>query len=326
MTFGKWPEEIHDSPDQQKRLQSAKGPAVTPISVNSETQTGVFGGSGNKPYQVGLNECTCGDFVRRKRPCKHIYRLAMELGLLASTFTVSANPRMNISLAEAVGEIENYSDETQQFLINLFGMVSVKDSPNLVWIEVDTDHKYITSSSIYAKDFKPINADCVFTSPFFELVRVLPAEIVPSLRKRDMEAILDRLDIHPEHKMLKAELVRWCLSNVPDLETYLPERYFVSYSPCFKKAIHKCIKYLRRKFEWDSFYIEDSDGMKKVIYPHGAKFQDVEIHFGFSDAGKPGAYTTGNADICYFPEDEITQLLTQYGHNRCQNGFKAVAE
>jgi len=33
-------------------------------------------------YTVTLNSCTCPDYNKRKRPCKHMYRLAMAIGLI----------------------------------------------------------------------------------------------------------------------------------------------------------------------------------------------------------------------------------------------------
>lgn len=81
MQFGKWPANIHDLPDQKKRAESARKSGMTPISIDAGAASAVFAGSGKSPYETTLDSCTCSDFVRRKLPCKHIYRLAAELGL-----------------------------------------------------------------------------------------------------------------------------------------------------------------------------------------------------------------------------------------------------
>lgn len=39
-------------------------------------------GSGDEIYSVSLNSCTCEDFYHRHVPCKHMFRLGIELGLL----------------------------------------------------------------------------------------------------------------------------------------------------------------------------------------------------------------------------------------------------
>ena len=54
--------------------------------VDFAAQTGTI-----KNYVVTLESCTCPDFQRRQRPCKHMYRLAMELGIFtADTEKVTA--------------------------------------------------------------------------------------------------------------------------------------------------------------------------------------------------------------------------------------------
>lgn len=80
MGFEKW-NDVHNLPDQKKRIASAKTSACTPLSVSQTDAVGSFSGS-HGTYETTLESCTCVDFVRRKLPCKHIYRLAIELGLL----------------------------------------------------------------------------------------------------------------------------------------------------------------------------------------------------------------------------------------------------
>ena len=74
--FGPWTEHPADA-DEEKRLASAQQSKTSPLSVDKEHETGVFYGSGKEPYQTSLASCTCNDFVKRKKPCKHIFRLAV---------------------------------------------------------------------------------------------------------------------------------------------------------------------------------------------------------------------------------------------------------
>lgn len=78
MTFGNWPEDIHISENQKKRMTSAASAALTPIEVDRENGTATFSGH-HGIYQTTLNSCPCGDFRSRHLPCKHIYRLAHEM-------------------------------------------------------------------------------------------------------------------------------------------------------------------------------------------------------------------------------------------------------
>lgn len=52
------------------------------VALDKEGQLIVIQGSAAEPYQATLQECTCADFAIRQAPCKHMYCLAMELGLL----------------------------------------------------------------------------------------------------------------------------------------------------------------------------------------------------------------------------------------------------
>lgn len=67
-------EALHEGYDQLQRQQKALDLKMS--SVNRDKQTGTI-----KDYAVSLNSCTCVDFRKRHKPCKHIYRLAFELGL-----------------------------------------------------------------------------------------------------------------------------------------------------------------------------------------------------------------------------------------------------
>ncbi len=71
--------DIDSHPDQIKRIEKAKGAKMAPLSIDREKQTALFSGSGKKPYETTLDSCTCRDYFVRRLPCKHIYRLRMEL-------------------------------------------------------------------------------------------------------------------------------------------------------------------------------------------------------------------------------------------------------
>ena len=65
--------------EQIKRQKSAMNEKSAPSSVNYEARSGIFVGSGKKPYETTENTCTCRDYFTRRLPCKHIYRLRYEL-------------------------------------------------------------------------------------------------------------------------------------------------------------------------------------------------------------------------------------------------------
>ena len=83
MTFSDlWPQELHGSLPQLKSRLAANKIKSSHITMNQD-ETCEVSGSGSTPYHVTLYSCTCQDFVINKQmkfPCKHIYRLASELG------------------------------------------------------------------------------------------------------------------------------------------------------------------------------------------------------------------------------------------------------
>lgn len=72
-------EDIDSHPEQLKRMEKAKGAKMAPVSIDYMEQTAIFSGSGKRPYETTVASCTCRDYFVRRLPCKHIYRLRMEL-------------------------------------------------------------------------------------------------------------------------------------------------------------------------------------------------------------------------------------------------------
>jgi hypothetical protein len=96
MKLGNWSEDIHKDVEQVKRIDSAMGISPADVTVDTKNETAVIVGS--FPYEVSLVHCTCEDFSRRNLPCKHIYRLASELGYLTGL------PQPNRKAAKAFKE------------------------------------------------------------------------------------------------------------------------------------------------------------------------------------------------------------------------------
>lgn len=66
----------------ENRLSSALKKDLTPLRLDKETAAAIFGGSGGNLYETSLDSCSCPDFAIQgfAQPCKHMIRLAMELG------------------------------------------------------------------------------------------------------------------------------------------------------------------------------------------------------------------------------------------------------
>ena len=75
----KW-DPCSSSEHQQRRMMRANTSDITIKEIDKENRFGIF--VGERTYRTTLESCTCPDFKERKLPCKHMYRLASELGLI----------------------------------------------------------------------------------------------------------------------------------------------------------------------------------------------------------------------------------------------------
>lgn len=79
-TFGKWDASDHLNRDQISRQLRALDNQYIPIFLDRLEEKARFKGNSSPEYETTLNNCTCVDFSKRWLPCKHMYRLAIELG------------------------------------------------------------------------------------------------------------------------------------------------------------------------------------------------------------------------------------------------------
>lgn len=81
MNFGNWDDNVHNDYEQIKRIAFMQRIKPENVTVYPEKQSAEIIGT-DGIYKVTLNSCTCHDFKMQQLPCKHIYRLASELGYL----------------------------------------------------------------------------------------------------------------------------------------------------------------------------------------------------------------------------------------------------
>ncbi len=100
--------ELHNDSEQIKRQTSAKDKKLTPVNIDTSKNIGYFKGSGKNPYAATLIDCTCGDFIRRRLPCKHMYRLAHEINVR----TLGTVQESTIVVMDTVDGMDLYLDKT----------------------------------------------------------------------------------------------------------------------------------------------------------------------------------------------------------------------
>lgn len=108
-------------PASEKALASSYAKALmaenTPVEISVPDRSGFFSGRHGQ-YTATLDGCPCGN---RVKPCKHMYRLAMELGLLPAPYindqTKIKYPKStSVGFLGAVSMLEKASEDAQHEL------------------------------------------------------------------------------------------------------------------------------------------------------------------------------------------------------------------
>lgn len=185
-------DDIDSQPDQLKRQKSALKCKI--IELDKENKKAIFKGSGKDPYETTLDSCTCRDFVVRDLPCKHIYRLRMEL------------------------EDPNISDEIQEFESNHFDKEYAKE----IFKNFNRDAAF---DFIYTLGYDWISSKKLENESLKEL---LSSELVNTttdlkvtlnfLTKKELTNICDDCEIPYKSNTLKSDLIKSVIKGL-DVES-----------------------------------------------------------------------------------------------------------
>lgn len=281
--------DIDNHPEQKKRIASARSAKTTPDSIDTEHKTGIFPGSGKQPYITTLSSCTCVDFVRRKLPCKHIYRLAIELGEMDLTADVGTNRNCELSLAAAVEVVESLSDFEQRIIQNELCLTLGDEHYEFYRFVSETTSNFLSCPLVVHGD---------------------PTTILSMFRRNRIISQLDS-DGYSGFKRncsLKT-LFEWCKENTRDYQVYFPPAYSFHFSDKLLRNRRQLYTYLYRKYDWDS--------------NHMHMFHDsAGTYEGFAPYPRGSIPSAHDSHLYYFPNDKITDLLTAHNCNRCLNGFR----
>lgn len=185
--------DVDSAPDQIKRQISAS--KCKPIEIDFENKCGTFKGSGKNPYHTTLEECTCRDFTVRNLPCKHIYRLRMEL----------ENPTSKKELQE------NLNSEFEKD----YG----KDLLRKLSQEAAT--AYIYSISFDWSSSSKIKEDVLnelVKSELVEISKDLPITL-KFLQKKDLFLICDEFDVQYKRSFSKSSLISAIINGLDSNNT-----------------------------------------------------------------------------------------------------------
>ena len=148
------------------------------ISVDKVNNCGVFKGSSRDRYNTTLNSCECRDFELRHRACKHMFRLAHEIGIIHIDGCPSGklyncdDPMEKYTIGAAKELIEKLSVDERQVLYRLLCQ----------WINVSSQNEWI-----YERD-EPISnklIECGFLQE-----KWAPEKIWPILKMAEIRAFI----------------------------------------------------------------------------------------------------------------------------------------
>ena len=269
-----------NTPDDLKRLTSAQKSECAPLSLDKEKQVGSFTGK-HGSYTASMYECTCVDFMRRKLPCKHMIRLAIELGYIKINVEQgSKRARKSTSgftLEELVARVESLSEEAQRLYFSFLLEFIYRKRNNVLVDNDDTICNLVNAGLVQV-----VRNDC---------------DLLESLTGKEIMERLRSAGLAPSKRpRTNADLVNWCLSNLQDIPNIFPDLSLITATDDTLRSCRKTYTYLRRKFEDEGFFNESSNQIE--YFPAGAHYDGVTWSF---------------------PDDEVTALLNQYGCNRCKS-------
>lgn len=249
--WGQWATDIHNAVNQQKRLKSAKSAACTPVLLDQTNGTGIFRGQYGT-YQTSLSTCSCVDFSRYHLPCKHMYRLALELECLdgdfkSDTSQIVTPQKEGLPLSNVIKNIESLPEDAQVLLKWILSQITTKEV-----------YAYVRSDSFDIMELLISRGIIIKKS---DLRTLLSAYTRNELNER-----ISTLNIPFKKNMKYENLCIWCLDNIPEhLPVICNDTATVIVSPSYQPVRSKLYKYLHRKFDTESFI--DFSTMKVTSVP-----------------------------------------------------------
>lgn len=253
MGFDDWKtwDNLHDNDEQIKRLNSAKKAECTPLSINHSDFTGVFSGSSSK-YQTSLTSCTCKDFSIKRKPCKHMYRLAIELGL------INTDVKSDLSKVKKTSTIKPWTLEQAVEIIK-----TLKPDLQIKLKEIIMPALFKKQYIVPVRKFDGLSV--IFDTNLIKEVNH-PKIAIYILKRNELIKILDNNNISGfKRNSKKEDLIQWVCDNVDNLEDIIsPYATCAEISEEFKKTARKAYTYLIHKYDTEEIYDPDKDEFIRV--------------------------------------------------------------
>lgn len=244
-----WSADTHTTEHASKRIKSAKSAKLTPLNIDEENLLGNFKGSSGR-YETHLDTCQCVDFIRNKLPCKHMYRLAIELGVLnekadSNIHLIPQAKNEKTTLSATVDIIEKLSKEAQKRLCTI--AYSTTDAKPIAIVEADTIIEELLGSGILVDDGAGVQEKVTFGKKT-ETIDFLTSHNV-SFSKSAKKSVLENLCLSE-----LPEETKGYFGVIPFYKVLIPNRFN-------RRNIHY---YLHRKHDY-SEYIDENGGLVPLL-------------------------------------------------------------
>ena len=165
-----WDYSVHcDKPQTDRQGRAITYPFT--FKINKRSNSARFSSTSELPYyDTTLSSCTCMDFQERKLPCKHIYRLALELGVI----DIVKRPTFDKDKLADIKESSDIDNEPDQLKRQKSGM-SAKCTP----VEIDFENKTAIFKGSGKTPYTTTETTCTCRDYF---VRKLPCKHIYRLR------------------------------------------------------------------------------------------------------------------------------------------------
>lgn len=208
--FQRWSLQYQSTPEQRRRFKRAKDEVIFCLrEVNSENGSAKCHSSEyniNKVvYDVTYHSCTCPDFKKSSLPCKHIYALALNLGIMQEDTDLSGIPQEIKEKMELLPtNISKYfwsllrRNDYKPFLIKrspsskpLFALELIKDTENTAVMLNMLFSRNDLVAKIYENgiDYKPSPKTTKFEIIDYIMINV--PDFIKKIAKNDVLAVLD---------------------------------------------------------------------------------------------------------------------------------------
>lgn len=221
-------EDFHSSDRQYERFQRAcsESRVGKVVSLDKNKMSCKIYSSVNSTvvYKVSLSSCDCEDFAKSGLPCKHIYKLALELGIIDKDWDISGIPH---ELRYTIDSLL-YSD-MESFLKLLLNYPSTGDLFKVK--KHDVPDCLIKAGLVIEphgrNDFYKILDESYYRTDIFTALTT------------------SRNSYTPNSSSTKAEMISWILDNDEKLLNRLCKKhYYVRLS----SEVYKCKKFILRQY------------------------------------------------------------------------------